>query len=97
MDKANLAQAMASGREFYTAAENVTLTGGAGSDWTPTLGVCTAAIYVGGNGNVKVDYLNGGSGIVYAAVPAGTWIKGAITKVYNTTDGTSASNIIAHY
>lgn len=96
MNIANLTQAMAAGRELYTAGEAVTLTGGAGADWTPTLEPQTAGLWVGGAGSVKVDLVNGGTAVPLP-VPAGSLLKVAVTKIYSAADGTSASNIVALY
>jgi hypothetical protein len=81
----------------YVSAEAVTLTGGAGADWVPTKAQYTRALWVGGTGTVKVDMADGSIGVSFLTVPAGYELKVAVTKVYNTTDGTTASNIVAVY
>ena len=81
----------------YMDSEAVTLTGGAGADWTPTLSAETRMLWVGGTGTVKVDLLNGGTGVSFTGVPSGTTLQLVATKVYNTTDGTTATSIVALY
>jgi len=56
---------------------------------TPTL-----RIYVGVSGDVKVDMVGVGSGIVFKAVPVGP-LDVQATKVYAT--GTTATNLVALY
>lgn len=51
------------------------------------------ALYVGGAGALKVDTAGGETGVVFAAVPAGTTIVLSVTKVYAT--GTTATSIVA--
>lgn len=49
-------------------------------------------IYVGGAGDVKVTFLGGGV-VTYKSKPQGSFVDGAITKVWKT--GTSATDLIA--
>lgn len=93
----NLATALSSGRAIYVDAEAVTLTGGAGADWTPTKAPQTTGLWVGGVGNVKIDLAGGSTGVTLTAVPAGSLLSVSVTKVYNTTDGTSATSVAALY
>ena len=79
----------------YMDSEAVTLTGGAGADWTPTKGPQTRALMIGVAGNLKVDTAAGSTGVVIP-VQAGE-LRISVTKVYNTTDGKTASNIAAMY
>jgi hypothetical protein len=74
----------------------VTLTGGAGADWTPTKAPLTSGLWIGTTGNVKVDMAGGSTGVTLNSVPVGE-LHIAVTKVYNTTDGTTASSIEALY
>jgi hypothetical protein len=55
----------------------------------------TMAIYVGGAGDVKVDMVGSGTGIVFKAVPVGTVLPVQAIKVYST--GTTATNLVAIY
>lgn len=59
---------------------------------TTDLAFTTRAIYVGGAGTLTV-VLSGGATVDFAAVPAGTWLWVAVTRVKLT--GTSASSIVA--
>lgn len=95
----NFQVALQSGRQIYVDAESVNLAGGAGADWTPTKATQTTGLWngTGGAANVKVDMAGGSTGVTFANVASGTLLQIAATKVYNTTDGTSASNIIAQY
>ena len=52
-------------------------------------------VYVGGTGNVKVDGRDGGVGVVYTAIPTGTFVPVTCKKVYS--DGTTATNLVAQY
>lgn len=49
-------------------------------------------LYVGGAGDVKVTFLGGGV-VTYKSKPQGSFVDGAITKVWKT--GTSATDLIA--
>ena len=49
------------------------------------------AFYIGGIGAVKVDTLDGTT-VTFTAIPAGTTINLAITRVYST--GTDATDIV---
>lgn len=53
-------------------------------------------IYVGGAGNVKVDTPNH-TGVTYQSVAAGTYVYCRATKVYSSSNGTSATNLIGEY
>lgn len=81
----------------FTSSESVTLTGGAGADWTPTKGPQTRALWIGsaGSGALKVDMADG-STVTLTSVPTGQ-LNLSVTKVYNTTDGTSVSTLWALY
>lgn len=57
----------------------------------------TQRIWVGGAGNVKVDTVGGQTGVVYTAVPAGSYLTIRATKVYSTSNGTTATNLVAEY
>ncbi len=50
-------------------------------------------IYVGGAGDVKIDTPSH-TGVVYKAVPAGTYIYCRAVKVYSSSNGTSATNLV---
>ncbi len=52
----------------------------------------TNALYVGGAGAVAVTMVSGAN-VVFAAVPAGTFLEVSVTKVLAT--GTVATNIVA--
>lgn len=79
----------------FVDAENVTLGGGAGVDWTPTRGTQTRALQIGTGGNLKVDTAAGNIGVVL--VVAAGQLNLSVTKVYSTTDGTTAASITALY
>ncbi len=52
-------------------------------------------LYVGGNGNVKVEGIHGGT-VVFVDVPAGKWLdRVRFKKVYAT--GTTATGIVVAY
>lgn len=80
----------------YVSAEAVTLTGGAGADWVPTKASQTRALNIGTGGNLKVDMADGSTGVTLV-VTAMTEFRISVTKVYNTTDGTTAASIVALY
>lgn len=61
---------------------------------TVTYGTPIWRIYVGGTGDVKVDTLSG-TGIIYKAVPVGSYIYPNATRVYST--GTSATNLVGEF
>jgi hypothetical protein len=67
------------------------------SDTDYTEPVVPVALYVGGAGNVKVDMLCGGTGVTFPSVPAGTTLPVAVTKIYSTSNGTTASNLVAMF
>lgn len=83
----------------YIGAEAVTLA----ADWTPTLtdsqgnALKPRALWIGGAGAVKVDFIDGTTGILLSGIPAGTRLPIAISKVYSTVNGTTATLIIALY
>lgn len=51
------------------------------------------ALWVGGAGDVKVDMVGTGTGVVLSAVPAGTLLPIRAKRVYST--GTNATLIVA--
>lgn len=51
-------------------------------------------VYVGGTGSLKVDVQGGGT-VTFAAIPAGTTLRVAITKVYQT--GSTVTNSVLLY
>ena len=53
-----------------------------------------ACLYVGGAGDVVVE-MESGSKVSFAGFVAGSFLPIQVTKVYSTTDGTTATNIIA--
>lgn len=57
--------------------------------------VACRRLYVGGAGAVAVDFRDGNTGVVFAAVPAGTTLDVAALRVKAT--GTTATNIVALY
>lgn len=61
----------------------------------PTKGGACRGLYVGTGGDVKVDMLDGGTGVVFKAVPTGTFMPIQPSRVYTT--GTTATNIVALY
>ncbi len=50
-------------------------------------------IYVGGLGDVKIDTPSH-TGVTYKSVPTGTYIFCRATKVYSSSNGTSATNLV---
>ena len=60
-----------------------------------TLATASRGLWVGGLGNVKVDMVGVGTGIVFTAVPAGTLLPIRVTKIYQS--GTTASAMVAGY
>lgn len=65
---------------------------------TTDLSVYAQALWIGvgaatNSGNVKVDLIDGGTGVVIPAVPTGTLITIGVKRVYAT--GTTATNIVA--
>ncbi|ADE12142.1 spike base protein, RCAP_Rcc01079 family [Sideroxydans lithotrophicus] len=75
--------------ELQAVGENYT--GAAAVTTSDTAAVAYDGLWVGGAGNVKVDMANGQTGVTFTAVPAGTLLKIAVTKVYAT--GTTATNM----
>jgi hypothetical protein len=55
----------------------------------------TRGLYVGAEGDLKVDMWGDGDAIVFVAVPAGTLLPISVTKVYDT--DTNAASIVALY
>jgi len=53
------------------------------------------AIYIGTSGNLKVDMVGTGTGIIFHAVTKGTWLAIRIAKVY--TSGTTAGLLTGVY
>lgn len=62
-----------------------------GSDSTGTW----FAVRAGVGGTVKVDYKDGGTGILLLNVPDGGYEPGLFTKIYSTANGTTATDIVA--
>lgn len=60
-----------------------------------TTGITTRGIYVGGTGDVKIDDASGNNGVVFKSVPTGTVLPVMATKIYATSNGTSATNLVA--
>lgn len=54
----------------------------------------TRGLWVGGAGNVKVDLMGGGT-VTFTGVLAGTLLQIRASKIYSTTNGTTASNLVA--
>lgn len=83
------------------ACELVTLGGGAGVDWVPTVSgvTCTRGVALGTAGILKVDMANGQTGVLIpsGALAAGTIHPLAVTKIYSTADGTTAASVVAFY
>lgn len=52
------------------------------------------SLWVGGGGNLTVDFQDGGTNVVITAVPAGTLLPLAVNKVKA---ATTATNIVALY
>lgn len=63
-----------------------------GSDSTGTW----YALRVGVSGDVKVDYRDGGTGIILKNAPNGGYEPGLFTKIYSTANGTTATDIVAY-
>ena len=59
-----------------------------GADWEDGRGI----LYVGSSGDVKVDMVGAGTGIVFKNVPAGTTLECVVKKVYSS--GTTASDLV---
>jgi len=55
----------------------------------------TRGLYVGAFGNVTVDMVSGGTGIVFVGVQPGSLLPIQATRVYAT--GTTATSIVALY
>lgn len=86
---------VANTRKTYVDLEAVTLGGGAGVDWVPTKAPQTSALLVATAGTIKVDTAGGSIGVSFP-IPVGVTDL-AVTKVYSTTDGTTAVGITALY
>ena len=59
-----------------------------------TLLARTAALYVGGTGDVVVQFIAGGTSVTFKAVPAGTVLRIAVVRVMA---ATGASDVVALY
>jgi hypothetical protein len=64
------------------------------SDSVDLANAATKGIYVGVSGDVKIDLVTGGSGIVFKAAPVGL-LRVQAKRVYAT--GTTATNMVALY
>jgi len=53
-----------------------------------------ACLYVGGQGDVVVE-MESGSKVKFAGVAAGSFLPIQVTKVYSSTDGTTATQVLA--
>lgn len=53
-------------------------------------------IRVGADGDLKVDYKNGGVGIVLKNARGGVYEPGVFTKIYSTANGTTATDLVAY-
>ena len=62
-----------------------------GSD---TVGVLYQALWVGTGGTVIVDMADTGTTVSFINVPNGTMLPIAVSKIYSTSHGTSASNLV---
>jgi len=60
-----------------------------------TLPAGCRGVYVGGSGNLKVDFVGGATGITYTGI--GGEISMQITKIYSAVNGTTATSILALY
>lgn len=47
-----------------------------------TVSPASRAVYVGGGGDLKVDFATGGTGIILSAVPTGTQLDISVVKIY---------------
>ncbi len=65
-----------------------------GADTTYTAGE-PRGLFIGTGGNVKVDLVNGATGIVFKNLTAGQILPVRCTKIYSTANGTTAADIVA--
>jgi hypothetical protein len=61
-----------------------------------TAGYCRS-LYVGGAGTVIAQLAGNASPTTYVAVPAGTVLPGKFTLVKSTSNGTTATNLVARW
>lgn len=54
------------------------------------------AVYVGVAGDVKIDGVNGGSGVTFKGHPVG-YLLAQPSKIYSTANGTSATDLVLIY
>jgi hypothetical protein len=54
-------------------------------------------VWVGTGGDLKVDFVESGTGIVLKNVPDGGYVTGAFSKIYSTTNGTTCTDLVAVY
>lgn len=54
------------------------------------------AVYVGGTGDVKIDGIDGGSGVTFKAHPVG-YLLCQPSKIYSTANGTTATDLVLIY
>ena len=52
------------------------------------------ALWVGTGGTVKVDMVDNGQNITFLNVPNGVMLPVMVSKVYSTSNGTTANNIV---
>jgi hypothetical protein len=57
------------------------------------LAAVTVAVWVGGAGAMKVQMAGGGDPVVFAAIPAGSWLPIRVTRIYDA--DTDATAIVA--
>ena len=55
-----------------------------------------ALIFVGTGGDLKIDLKGGGTGLTYKNIPSGTFFELLVTKIYSSSNGTTATDIISH-
>jgi len=56
------------------------------------LAFATRAIYVGGNGNLRVDMQDGGAAVTFVGLVAGQVLPLRVSRIYAT--GTTATNLV---
>lgn len=54
------------------------------------------SVYVGVSGDVKVDLIDGGTGLTFKAHAVG-YLLAQVSKVYSTANGTTATNLLLLY
>ena len=64
-----------------------------GGDHTMILGEACRALYIGGAGDIVVDFIDGGTAIPLIGTKAGQVLPIRVTKVHQT--GTTATNLVA--